>query len=67
MSVSFYFVTVGNSVIMRARMEGKGVIADKIEEISPGDSFYGLSHAVLKEAGSGEVKVVSGKAKILDD
>jgi len=60
----WYFSTHGNAVYLQARPEGRGIVGDAVEEVRPGKSFYGLSFAELKEAGSGQIQVVGKSGKI---
>jgi hypothetical protein len=67
MSGEYYFFEAGHSIILQARMEGRGgMLGDALEEIRPGQSFRGLSYQELKDAKAGKITIAGGKAHIAD-
>jgi hypothetical protein len=58
MNMKWYFTTQGETIELRARMEGPGgLIGDAREEVGPGKDFFGLTYDALKKAGAGVVNV----------
>jgi hypothetical protein len=61
----WYFHTTKDGIELLARFEGPGgMIGDARELVRPGESFLGLTHAALKAAKAGTVKVINGRAQV---
>ena len=51
MNMKWYFTTQGETIELRARIEGPGgLIGDAREEVGPGKDFFGLTYDALKKA-----------------
>jgi hypothetical protein len=63
-SERWYFHLEGETVVLRARLEGDGLLGDAFSEIRPGQNALGLSYEELRAAGAGTVVIRNGKARI---
>jgi hypothetical protein len=49
------FYTTKNSVVLQASIDQDGIQADAMQELAPGDVFYGISFKQFVAKGSGSI------------